>query len=65
MHINLKYTASGKTYLIRLFCEMIGRNLIIYQLNKDTPLSILSGQYIYNKNNINEYENILKDKNEL
>ena len=58
-------TASGKTYLIRLFCEMIGRKLIIYQLNKDTPLSILSGQYIYNKNNTNEYENILENKNEL
>ncbi len=55
-------TASGKTYLIRLFCEMIGRKLIIYQLNKDTPLSILSGQYIYNKN---KRENNLKDKNEL
>ena len=39
-------TASGKTYLIRLFAEMLGQKLIVYQINKETGLSIFSGQSI-------------------
>ena len=37
-------TASGKTYLIRLFAEMVGQKLIVYQINKETGLSIFTGQ---------------------
>ena len=39
-------TASGKTYLIRLFAEMLGQKLIVYQINKETGLSIFTGQSI-------------------
>ena len=39
-------TASGKTYIIRLFAEMLGQKLIVYQINKETGLSIFSGQSI-------------------
>ena len=37
-------TASGKTHLIRLFAEVLGQKLIIYQINKETGLSIFTGQ---------------------
>ena len=37
-------TASGKTYLVRLFAEMIGQKLIVYQINKETGLSMFTGQ---------------------
>ena len=37
-------TAAGKTHLIRLFAEMLGQKLIIYQINKETGLSIFTGQ---------------------
>ena len=37
-------TASGKTHLIRLFAEMLGQKLIVYQINKETGLSIFIGQ---------------------
>ena len=37
-------TASGKTHLIRLFSEMLGQKLIVYQINKETGLSIFTGQ---------------------
>ena len=37
-------TASGKTHLIRLFAEILGQNLIVYQINKETGLSIFTGQ---------------------
>ena len=39
-------TASGKTHLIRLFAEMLGQKLIVYQINKETGLSIFSGQSV-------------------
>jgi len=37
-------TASGKTHLVRLFAEMVGQKLIVYQINKETGLSIFTGQ---------------------
>ena len=37
-------TAAGKTHLIRLFAEMLGQKLIVYQINKETGLSIFTGQ---------------------
>ena len=37
-------TSSGKTHLIRLFGEMLGQKLIVYQINKETGLSIFTGQ---------------------
>ena len=37
-------TAAGKTHLIRLFAEILGQKLIIYQINKETGLSIFTGQ---------------------
>ena len=37
-------TAAGKTHLIRLFSEMLGQKLIVYQINKETGLSIFTGQ---------------------
>ena len=37
-------TASGKTHLVRLLAEMVGQKLIVYQINKETGLSIFTGQ---------------------
>ena len=37
-------TSSGKSHIIRLFADMVGQELIVYQMNKDTGLSILTGQ---------------------
>ena len=39
-------SASGKTFIIRLFSKMLGQKLNIYQMNKDTGLSIFTGQSI-------------------
>lgn len=37
-------TSSGKSHIIRLFAKMLGQELIVYQMNKDTGISILTGQ---------------------
>ena len=37
-------TASGKTHLVRLLSEIVGQKLIVYQINKETGLSIFTGQ---------------------
>ena len=37
-------TASGKSHLVRLLAEMLGQKLIVYQINKETGLSLFSGQ---------------------
>ena len=42
-------TASGKSKLIPLIAEMLGKNLLIYQINSYSDISILTGQ-----NQINE-----------
>ena len=39
-------TASGKTHLIRLFCELLGRNPLIIDINNDTGISILLKQLV-------------------
>ena len=65
-------TASGKTYLIRLFAEMLGQKLIVYQINKETGLSIFIGQSTLLNNlepeeikKIVNYFEILSEKNSL
>jgi midasin (ATPase involved in ribosome maturation) len=39
-------TASGKSFIIRLFSKMLGKKLNVYQMNQDTGLSIFTGQSI-------------------
>ena len=39
-------TVTGKTFIIRLFSKILGQKLNIYQMNKDTGLSIFVGQSI-------------------
>ena len=64
-------TASGKTHLVRLLAEMVGQKLIVYQMNKETGLSIFTGQSTLLNNlekdeilKITEYFKILS-KNEI
>ena len=42
-------TASGKTHLIRLFCELLGREPLIIDINNETGISILLKQLIPKK----------------
>ena len=51
-------TNSGKTHLITLFSEMIGKKLHIYQMNKDTNLTMFFGQSSIRELNY-------KEKNEI
>ena len=37
-------TASGKSLIIRIFSEMMGKKLNIYQMNSETGVSIIQGQ---------------------
>ena len=39
-------TASGKTHLIRLFCELLGHKPLIIDINNDTGISILLRQLV-------------------
>ena len=39
-------TASGKTHLIRLFCELLGQKPLIIDINNDTGISILLKQLV-------------------
>ena len=39
-------TASGKTHLIRLFCELLGNKPVIIDINNDTGISILLKQLV-------------------
>ena len=39
-------TASGKTHLIRLFCELIGYKPLIIDINNDTGISVLLRQLV-------------------
>lgn len=41
-------TASGKSYLVRLFSELLGTKLIVFQMNNDSNISMLAGQSILN-----------------
>ena len=36
-------TASGKSYLIKLFCELLGEEPEIIELNNDSGISLLTG----------------------
>ena len=59
-------TASGKTHLVRLFAEMVGQKLIVYQINKETGLSIFTGQStLLNKLEEDEISIISKHFNRL
>ena len=49
-------TASGKSYLIKLFCELLGEDPEIIILNNDSGINLLTGQ-IAPKNEI-EFKNI-------
>ena len=51
-------TASGKSYLIKLFCELLGEEPEIIELNNDSGISLLTGQ-IAPKSDIDN-EDILK-----
>ena len=49
-------TASGKSYVISKFAKVLGKKLIIYQMNSDSSLSIFLNQSILsNKLKENEY----------
>ena len=39
-------TSSGKTHLIRLFCELLGEKPLIIDINNDTGISILLKQLV-------------------
>ena len=56
-------TASGKSYLIKLFCELLGENPEIITLNNDSGINLLTGQ-IAPKNEI-EYEKKVSIKKAL
>lgn len=52
-------TESGKSYLIRLFAELVGAKLNIFQMNKDCDISMLAGQSILS-DEISEIENAVQ-----
>ena len=56
-------TASGKTYLIRLFCELLGQEPLIIDINNDTGISILLRQLVPKEEL--EKEKIVKIKKKL
>jgi len=39
-------TASGKSFLVKLFSEILGQDLSIYQLNSNSSISLFTGQSI-------------------
>lgn len=57
-------TASGKSYLIKYFCELLGQNPEIITLNNDSGINILTGQIAIqneiNPKNIEEIKNVIK-----
>jgi midasin (ATPase involved in ribosome maturation) len=61
-------TASGKSHLIRLFANLLGRKLITIQLNGDIGISSLTGQFLPKsellEGDITEIQNILRGLSE-
>ena len=57
-------TASGKSFIVKLFAELLGQDLSIYQLNSNSGISIFTGQSVIKKNfdekEIEKLKNILK-----
>ena len=52
-------TASGKTHCASIFAQMLGADLLIYQINQDLTPSIFNGQTILEENlNVKEIESI-------
>ena len=56
-------TASGKTHLVRLFCDLLGRIPLIIDINNDTGINILLKQLVPKKKL--ENKNIKKIKRKL
>ena len=60
-------TASGKSLIIRIFSEMMGKKLNIYQMNSETGISIIQGQpqimEELDENEINKLSKIFSDIN--
>ena len=52
-------TASGKSYLMKIFAKLFGQEMILYQITSNSGMSIITGQDII-KTKIEE-----KEKNEL
>jgi len=57
-------TASGKSFIVKLFSDILGQDLSIYQLNSNSGLSIFTGQSVIKENfdekEKNEIKNIMK-----
>ena len=57
-------TSSGKSFIIKLFAEILGQDLNIYQLNANSGISIFTGQSImkehFDKKEKEKLKNILK-----
>ena len=51
-------TNSGKTHLINLFADMLGKKLHVYQMNKDINLSMFFGQSTIRELNRNDKKTI-------
>ena len=58
-------TCSGKTHLIHLFSKMLGKNLNVYQMNKDSNVVLINGQSKFEGLNEEEINKIKKLKKEL
>ena len=54
-------TASGKSFIIKLFSEILGEDLTIYQLNSNSGISIFTGQSILKKEFDNKEKQKIKD----
>ena len=51
-------TASGKSYIIKIFAEILGQDLSIYQLNSNSGISLFIGNFIMKDN----FDEIIKEK---
>ena len=64
-------TASGKSFLIRLFADLVGAKLNVFQMNSDSNVSMLAGQSVLNdeisQEDINKFKkaftNLMIDQN--
>ena len=53
-------TASGKSYLIKIFAQIFGQDMILYQITSNSGISIITGQDIINGELEEKEKNILK-----
>ena len=54
-------TSSGKSFIVKLFSDILGQDLSIYQLNSNSGLSIFTGQSVIKKNFDDKEKNEIKD----